>query len=100
MRALITGGGGQLGSDLAAILGDDAVALSHDRLDILDPSSVDRAFEEVRPDVVFNCAAFHNLGECEREPDSAWATNVRAVAGLARRGVKLVHLRCRGASTR
>ena len=92
MRALVTGGGGQLASDLVAILGDEAVARSHRELDILDPDAVDRAFEEVRPDLVFNCAAFHNLDQCEREPDSAWATNVRAVAGLARRGVKLVHL--------
>jgi dTDP-4-dehydrorhamnose reductase len=92
VRALITGGAGQLGSDLAAILGDDAVTLSHAELDIADSGSVDRAFEEVGPDVVFNCAAFHNLDVCEREPDSAWAVNVRAVADLARRGAKLVHL--------
>ncbi len=92
MRALVTGGGGQLGSDLAAILGEEAITRSHRELDILDPGSVDRAFEEARPDVVFNCAAFHNVDQCEREPDSAWATNVRAVAELARRGAKLVHL--------
>ena len=92
MRALVTGGGGQLGSDLAAVLGDDAVALSHAELDIADPASLDRAFEELQPDVVFNCAAFHVLDECEQEPDSAWAVNVRAVADLARRGAKLVHM--------
>jgi len=92
VRALVTGGGGQLGSDLAAVLGDDAVALSHAELDIADPASLDRAFEELQPDVVFNCAAFHVLDECEQEPDSAWAVNVRAVADLARRGAKLVHM--------
>jgi dTDP-4-dehydrorhamnose reductase len=42
--------------------------------------------------VVFNCAAFHNVDQCEREPDAAWAANVRAVADLARRGARLVHL--------
>ena len=92
MRALITGAGGQLGSDLATVLGDEAVTLSHAELDIADPASVDRAFDAHEPDVVFNCAAFHNLDACEREPDSAWAVNVRAVAGLARREAKLVHL--------
>jgi dTDP-4-dehydrorhamnose reductase len=92
MRALITGGGGQLGSDLAAVLGEEAVRLSHAELDVADPSSVERAFDQHRPDVVFNCAAFHNLEVCEREPDSAWAVNVRAVADLARRGAKLVQL--------
>ena len=92
MRALITGGGGQLASDLQALLGDDAVSLSHAELDIDDPASVDRAFEEHAPDVVFNCAAFHNVDQCEREPDQSWVTNVRAVMELAKRPAKLVHL--------
>lgn len=92
MKALITGGGGQLASDLAEQLGDDAVALSHSELDIADAGAVDAAFERVSPDVVFNCAAFHNVDVCETEPDSAWAVNVRAVRDLARRGAKLVHV--------
>ena len=92
MRALITGGGGQLASDLADLLGDDAVARSHAELDIADPAALDAAFDELRPDVVFNCAAFHNVDVCEREPDQAWAVNVRAVRDLASRGARLVHL--------
>ena len=54
------------------------------------------AFEELQPDVVFNCAAFHNVEVCEREEDRALEVNVRAVqaAGraLRRDGAKLVHL--------
>ncbi|HEX2084984.1 MAG TPA: NAD(P)-dependent oxidoreductase, partial [Solirubrobacteraceae bacterium] len=83
---------GQLASDLVTVLGDDAIALSHAELDIDDPAAIDRAFEEHRPDVVFNCAAFHNVDQCEREPDQSWATNVRAVMELAKRPAKLVHL--------
>jgi dTDP-4-dehydrorhamnose reductase len=93
VRALITGGGGQLASDLQSLLGDErARSFSHAELDIADPAAVDRAFAEVQPDVVFNCAAFHNVDVCETEPDSAWAVNVRAVRDLATRGAKLVHL--------
>ena len=93
MRALITGGGGQLATDLQDLLGDDAVSRSHSELDITDPVSVERAFDEVRPDVVFNCAAFHNVDQCEREPQPSWETNVRAVMDLAKRSdAKLVHL--------
>src|SRR4051794_16039047 len=92
MRALITGGGGQLASDLAGLLGDRAVSRSHAELDIAEPAALDAAFEEVRPDVVFNCAAFHNVDVCEREPDTSWAVNVRAVRELALRAPKLVHL--------
>lgn len=92
MRALITGGGGQLASDLEQILGQDAVSMPHAELDISDPGALDRAFSEVGPDVVFNCAAFHNLDVCEREPDRAWQVNVRAVRDLALRAPTLVHL--------
>ena len=93
MIALITGGGGQLASDLVELLGpSDAIAFTRAELDITDPVAVDRVFAEVEPDVVFNCAAFHNVDVCEREPDAAWATNVRAVRDLASRGAKLVHL--------
>jgi dTDP-4-dehydrorhamnose reductase len=92
VRALITGGGGQLASDLEALLGDDARSYSHAQLDITDPAALDRVFARLRPEVVFNCAAFHNLDVCETDPGRAWEVNVRAVRDLARRGVKLVHL--------
>jgi dTDP-4-dehydrorhamnose reductase len=91
VRALITGGGGQLASDLQALLGDDARSFTRAQLDIADPDSVSRAFAEVQPDVVLNCAAFHNVDVCETEPDRAWEVNVRAVRDLAIRGARLVH---------
>ena len=92
MKALITGGGGQLASDLVELLGDDAVALSHSELDIADPDALARTIDDVAPDVVINCAAFHNLDVCEAEPDQAWAVNVRAVREMAVRAPRLVHL--------
>jgi dTDP-4-dehydrorhamnose reductase len=92
MRALITGGGGQLASDLQSLLGDAAVSLSHSELDVADADALARALDEVAPDVVINCAAFHNLDVCETEPDQAWAVNVRAVREMAVRVPRLVHL--------
>jgi dTDP-4-dehydrorhamnose reductase len=92
MRALITGGGGQLASDLALVLGADARSYTRDRLDIGDVEAVERAIDEVRPDVVFNCAAFHNLDLCEADPASAWKVNVEAVRRLAQRASRLVHV--------
>ena len=92
MKALITGGGGQLASDLVELLGDDAVALSHSELDIADSDALAQAIDDVAPDVVINCAAFHNLDVCEAEPDQAWAVNVRAVREMAVRAPRLVHL--------
>jgi dTDP-4-dehydrorhamnose reductase len=92
VRALVTGGGGQLASDLQELLGDDAVSLSHAELDVANPYALARAIEDHAPDVLINCAAFHNLDVCETEPDQAWAVNVRAVREMAMRAPRLVHL--------
>ena len=92
MKALITGGGGQLASDLVSVLGSQARAYSHAELDIADGAAVEDAFEQVQPDVVFNCAAFHNLDQCEANPARAWEVNVEAVRGLAQRGARFVHI--------
>ena len=92
MRTLITGGGGQLASDLVTLLGGDARAFTHEELDICDAQAVERAYREVEPELVINCAAFHNLDACEREPARAFAVNVEAVRDLARRRARLVHV--------
>jgi dTDP-4-dehydrorhamnose reductase len=92
MRALITGGGGQLASDLELELGADARSYTRDRLDISDVEALERVLDEVKPDVVFNCAAFHNLDLCEADPASAWKVNVEAVRQLAQRVPRLVHV--------
>ena len=92
MKALITGAGGQLASDLEAMLDGAARAYSHSDLDISDTSAVEHAISETRPDVVFNCAAFHNVDVCERESQAAWAVNALAVRELARRSERLVHI--------
>jgi dTDP-4-dehydrorhamnose reductase len=97
-NVLITGGGGQLASDLEEQLRERCrvSAPSRDELDITDQHALDRAFEGVQPAVVFNCAAFHNVDVCEREEDRAFEVNARAVKRLAERcadaGAGLVHL--------
>jgi dTDP-4-dehydrorhamnose reductase len=95
---LVTGGGGQLASDLEEQLRDrcHVHAPSRGELDITDQAALDDAFERVRPAVVFNCAAFHNVDVCEREEDRAFEVNARAVKrlaqGCAAAGAGLVHL--------
>ena len=92
MRALVTGGGGQLASDLSELLGDSARALTHGELDVTDTAALDDVFAEIQPEVVFNCAAFHNVDVCETAAERAWAVNVGAVRELARRSPRLVHI--------
>jgi dTDP-4-dehydrorhamnose reductase len=97
-RVLITGGGGQLASDLEAQLREHAevVAPSRAELDITDEAAVGAMFDGLRPTVVYNCAAFHNVEVCEREEDRAFEVNARAVKRLAGRcadhGARFVHL--------
>lgn len=95
---LITGGGGQLASDLEGQLGGRCRvhAPSRRELDITDQEALDEALERIQPAVVFNCAAFHNVDVCEREEDRAFEVNARAVKrlaeGCAGAGAGLVHL--------
>ena len=98
-RALVTGGGGQLGSDLEeqlTAIGVEVHAPAHAELDVTDDSGVEHAFRDVLPELVVNCAAFHNLDVCEREEDRSFEVNARAVKRLAQRsataGARLVHL--------
>jgi dTDP-4-dehydrorhamnose reductase len=97
-HVLITGGGGQLASDLETQLRTNTrvVAPSHADLDITDDAAVRTVFNEVRPTVVYNCAAFHNVEACEAEEDRAFEINARAVKRLAARcaetGARFVHL--------
>ena len=97
-RVLITGGRGQLASDLEAMLrgGAEVLAPPRSALDVTDDTAVARAFDALAPTLVLNCAAFHNVEVCEREEDQAFAVNVRAVKRLATRsaeaGARFVHL--------
>ncbi len=97
-RVLITGGGGQLASDLENQLAPHAEVLAptHAVLDIADEHALAEVISRLEPDLVINCAALHNVEDCERAIDEAFAVNVRAVLQLARHCVrasaKLVHL--------
>jgi len=99
VRVLVAGAGGQVGIDLwaaCASAGDDVVAFDHAGLDITSRDAVLAAVTLIRPDVVFNAAAWTAVDACEGDPDRALAANGLAVRWLAeacgRSGAHLVHL--------
>ncbi len=100
---LVTGAGGSIGSELSRqlarfapreliLLDRDETALQTAQLaisghglldtrdvvlaDIRDAETLQRIFEERRPEVVFHAAALKHLPMLEQYPDEAWKTNV------------------------
>lgn len=85
MRALLLGGYGQLGTEIRRRwTGWQIVAPAHAEVDIEDTSAVAAALERQRPDLLINCAAFHNVDRCEEVPERALAVNAGAVDQMAR----------------
>jgi dTDP-4-dehydrorhamnose reductase len=96
VRAIVLGAAGQLGRELVALLGD-GVAWAGDRaeIDVTDGRAVASLLRGVRPDVVFNAAAYNRVDAAEAEPAAAFAVNAAAPYLLARAsrdvGALLVH---------
>jgi dTDP-4-dehydrorhamnose reductase len=97
MKVLVTGAGGQLGTDLRQVIPDSQlIALTHKDIDITDMDSVKGAFNKYKPDIVINTAAYVRVDDCEEQKDKAFLVNAlgaRNVAVAAQElGAKLVHL--------
>jgi dTDP-4-dehydrorhamnose reductase len=93
----VLGASGQLGHDLLAqCAADDAVGLDHEQIEITDAEAVRQTLDGLRPRIVINTAAFHNVPRCETEEETAFAVNAVAPRHLARTctalGARLVQL--------
>jgi dTDP-4-dehydrorhamnose reductase len=78
------GGSGQLGSAIRDRWIEDVIASpAHSDLDLEETPDLTLALDAESPDVVVNCAAFHNVDACEAYPDRALAVNALAVDRVA-----------------
>lgn len=105
-RILIVGAAGMLGSEVVAQLRTRQehvyaadVASQQTRLlpiDITDEKSVQKIFDDIKPQVVINCAAFTNVDGAEENEDLAAKINGDGVGHLAtachRQGSYLIHI--------
>ena len=111
MKILITGGKGQLGTEIAKCfergyteLGTPEILKKNnsvriidiDELDISDMTAVCTLFEQEKYDAVINCAAYTNVNMCETERETAFKANAlgpRNLAAAAEKiGAKLIHV--------
>jgi dTDP-4-dehydrorhamnose reductase len=83
VRHAVVGAAGQLGRDLCPRLDGEVVALTRDRIDLTRPDTVRAALADVRPDVVYNCAAYNFVDRAETEPEAAFAVNAWGARTLA-----------------
>jgi len=94
VNALVLGAGGQLGSELARLLGPDS-GVAHAEASVTDRESIDRLIRDRRPEIVFNCAAYNAVDRAETERDLAFAVNAEGPANVAAAcaagGSRLVH---------
>lgn len=98
MRILITGSNGQLGNELQKIVSTgkaeigavseeiknaEVFAMDVNILDITNLEQVKKVLNEVKPDVVINCAAVTNVDGCEANQDLAFKINSLGPRNLA-----------------
>lgn len=102
MKVVVIGASGQLGTDLCKAYGDGElhkVDADGDciHLDICEADAVRRLIvDEIRPGLVINTAAAHNVPKCQEQPEVAFAVNATAALNLAAAcrdaGARFVHI--------
>lgn len=89
-HVVILGAKGQLGTDLNSSLGGFRVtALAHADLDVREIERVRSVLAGLRPDIVVNTSAFHQVDLCEDEFAMSFAVNAEAPGRLARLAAEL-----------
>ncbi len=98
MKVMITGAGGQLARELwmTRVKGWEVFMFERSQLDISQPREVFSVFDEYKPDIVINTAAFTSVDAAEQQPDKATAVNSEGAFYMARAALQhrthLIHI--------
>jgi len=99
MKILITGSEGQLGWELlrqADSFNIEAIGLDLPCLDITVESGITKVFEEYKPDILVNAAAYTNVDKAETDEKACFAVNVNGPENLAaaceNSGIPMIHI--------
>jgi dTDP-4-dehydrorhamnose reductase len=98
MRILVTGGNGQLGSDIVDIFKPihQVFAFGRDALDITNIELVKRIAREIKPDVIIHAAAYTAVDQAESDSEAAFEVNAYGTRNVAMAaqdiGAKLVYI--------
>ena len=97
MKIVVIGANGQLGSELCEQFSEkhQVLGLTHSDVEITNLDNVKKVLGNIKPDVVINTAAYHNLPQCEQNPDISFNVNAIGALNLAKvstdTGSVLVH---------
>jgi dTDP-4-dehydrorhamnose reductase len=92
MRILLTGKNGQLGRCFQDVLKDtnhELFAYGSAELNIADASVVAAVFQQVKPDIVVNAAAYTAVDKAETDSENAYLVNATGTELLARQAANL-----------
>ncbi|MFH7320729.1 dTDP-4-dehydrorhamnose reductase [Desulfurivibrio sp. D14AmB] len=86
MKVLITGAGGQAGSELRKTAPPrfELHCLTRQQLDISDQVAVNQALAAIEPELIINAAAYTAVDQAEAEAKLAYAVNATGAGNLAR----------------
>lgn len=98
MRVLLTGVGGQIGSQLKKDLGGllEVIGTTSRTMNLLDAEAIRGTINKIRPDLIINAAAYTKVDQAEADHEVAMKINGMAPGVLAEcakmRGIPLIHI--------